>query len=82
MYLTPEMMDVYFSDLSAERLNSELKLFWYGVGSSDFLHDGVIENQEYLENKGVNIEKLFTEGGHTWMNARTYLATTLQKLFK
>ena len=81
-YLTPEMMDVYFADLTAEKLNSDLKLFWYGVGSSDFLHDGVIENQEYLEGKGVRIEKLFTEGGHTWMNARTYLATTLQKLFK
>lgn len=81
-YLTPEMMDKYFSGLTAERLNSELKLFWYGVGTSDFLYNNVIENQEYLDAKGVKYEKLYTEGGHTWMNARTYLSTTLQKLFK
>ena len=81
-YLTPEMMDVYFSDLTAETLNDQLKLYWYGVGTSDFLYNDVIANQEYLDKKGVHFEKMFTDGGHTWMNARTYLATTLQQLFK
>lgn len=81
-YLTPEMMDVHFPDLTAQKLNSELKLYWYGVGTSDFLYQEVLANQAYLDGKGVNYEKLFTEGGHTWMNARTYLATTLKKLFK
>lgn len=81
-YLTPEMMDVYFPELTAEVLNRELKLLWYGVGTSDFLYEQVLENQTYLDEKGVNYEKLFTEGGHTWMNARHYLSTTLQKLFK
>ena len=81
-YLTPEMMDVYFPELTAEVLNRELKLLWYGVGTSDFLYEQVLENQAYLDEKGVNYEKLFTEGGHTWMNARHYLSTTLQKLFK
>lgn len=81
-YLTPEMMDKYFPDLTAEKLNSELKLYWYGVGTSDFLYANVIDNQKYLDAKGVKYEKIYTEGGHTWMNARTYLATTLQKLFK
>ena len=81
-YLTPEMMDKYFPDLTAEKLNSELKLYWYGVGTSDFLYANVLDNQKYLDAKGVKYEKIYTEGGHTWMNARTYLATTLQKLFK
>lgn len=81
-YLTPEMMDVHFPKLTAEVLNRELKLFWYGVGTSDFLYQDVLANQKYLDEKGVRYEKLFTDGGHTWMNARTYLATTLKKLFK
>lgn len=81
-YLTPEMMDVYFPDLTAETINEQLKLYWYGVGTSDFLYQEVLANQAYLEGKGVSFEKMFTDGGHTWMNARTYLATTLQKLFK
>ena len=81
-YLTPEMMDKYFPDLTVEKLNSELKLYWYGVGTSDFLYANVLDNQKYLDAKGVKYEKIYTEGGHTWMNARTYLATTLQKLFK
>lgn len=81
-YLTPEMMETYFPALSADKINSSLKLYWYGVGSSDFLYQGVIDNQNWLDKKGVKIEKMFTEGGHTWMNARTYLAETAQKLFK
>ena len=81
-YLTPEMMDTCFPDLTANVLNDRLKLYWYGVGTSDFLYQEVLKNQAYLDAKGVSYEKMFTEGGHTWMNARTYLATTLQKLFK
>ena len=77
-YLTPEMMDAYFPTFDAKDLN----LFWYGVGTSDFLYQDVLKNQKYLDDKGIAYEKLFTEGGHTWMNARHYLAVTLQRLFK
>ena len=81
-YLTPEMMTKCFPELDAAALDSQLKLFWYGVGTSDFLYEEVLKNQAYLDGLGVHYEKMFTDGGHTWMNARTYLATTLQKLFK
>ena len=81
-YLTPEHMETYFPDLTAETLNKELKLYWYGVGTSDFLYQNVLDNQAWLDGKGVKYEKMYTEGGHTWMNARTYLSTTLKKLFK
>ena len=59
-----------------------IKLVWYGVGSEDFLHDDVIRNREYLDAKGIKHEDMNTGGGHTWMNARTYLNATLQKFFK
>lgn len=79
-YLTPEMMDFYFPQI--ENIMSRFKVVWYGVGTSDFLYQDVLKNQNYLDRKGVSYQKLYTDGGHTWMNARTYLAETLQKFFK
>ena len=79
-YLTPEVMDTYFPDLQSKM--SQLKLMWFGVGTSAFLYQNVLDHQNYFDEKGIKYEKMFTEGGHTWMNARTYLAETLQKFFK
>ena len=79
-YLTPEVMDTYFPDLQSKM--HQLKLMWFGVGTSDFLYQNVLDHQNYFDEKGIKYEKMFTEGGHTWMNARTYLAETLQKFFK
>ena len=79
-YLTPEILDVYFPNIRNDIKN--LDLMWFGVGTSDFLYQNVLDHQAYFDQKGISYEKMFTEGGHTWMNARTYLAETLQKFFK
>ena len=79
-YLTPEMMDAYFPNLATDI--RQLRLMWFGVGTSDFLYRNVLDHQAYFDEAGISYEKIFTEGGHTWMNARTYLAETLQKFFK
>lgn len=79
-YLTPEVMDIYFPNI--ENDIKKLDLMWFGVGTSDFLYQNVLDHQAYFDQKGISYEKMFTEGGHTWMNARTYLAETLQKFFK
>ena len=79
-YLTPEVMDIYFPDIEEEI--KALDLMWFGVGTSDFLYQNVLDHQAYFDQKGIKYEKMFTDGGHTWMNARTYLAETLQKFFK
>lgn len=83
-YLTPEVMEAYFPHLvsDASVLNSGLKLLWTGVGSSDFLYPEVVRNREYFDAKGIAHSDVTTGGGHTWMNARTYLIETLQKFFK
>jgi len=83
-YLTPEMMDTCFPQYgeNPSLLNGQFKLVWYGVGSDDFLYQQVVENRNYLDAKGIRHEDLTTGGGHTWMNARTYLTETLQKFFK
>ena len=59
-----------------------MKLVWIGVGSSDFLYGDVVRNREFFDARGIRHEGITTEGGHTWMNARTYLIETLQKYFK
>ena len=73
-------MDAYFPQV--DRTVAQLKLMWFGVGTSDFLYQNVLDHQAYFDARGIAYEKMFTDGGHTWMNARTYLAETLQKFFK
>ena len=79
-YLTPEVMDAFFPDIN-DRI-AQFKLMWFGVGTEDGLYPDVIRHQDYFDAKGISYDKMFTDGAHTWMNARTYLAETLQKFFK
>ncbi|HNR27682.1 MAG TPA: sialate O-acetylesterase [Bacteroidales bacterium] len=83
-YLTPEVMDLYFPFFtkSPDDINAQFKLMWFGVGEDDFLYRDVVKNREYFDTRGISYQSLTTKGGHTWMNARTYLSTTLQLLFK
>ncbi len=79
-YLTPEMLDKCFPQI--DRIVPQFRLMWFGVGTSDFLYRNVLDHQAYFDARGIRYEKMFTDGGHTWMNARTYLAETLRKFFK
>ena len=83
-YLTPEVFDKYFSGLSAtpDVTNRRLKLLWLGVGNEDFLYERAAAFDELLKARKIEHKSLVTGGGHTWMNARTYLTETLQLLFK
>ncbi len=83
-YLTPEVWDTYFSALSDDpaATNAQLDVFWLGVGKSDFLYQPALTFNQLLTDRGIAHEELITEGGHTWMNARHYLAETLQRIFK
>lgn len=83
-YLTPEVFDKYFPGVSAEpaAANQQLKLLWLGVGKEDFLYQPAVTFMNLLQKKGIAHKTLITEGGHTWMNARRYLAETLPLYFK
>ena len=83
-YLTPEVFDKFFAPIAAkpELADSQLKLLWLGVGKDDFLYKQAVEFEEFLKQKNIKHSSLITEGGHTWMNARHYLAETLQLYFK
>lgn len=83
-YLTPEVFDKYFASSAADpkATNKKLKLLWLGVGKADFLCKQAVEFDDYLKGKNIEHQSFVTEGGHTWMNARHYLAETLQLYFK
>jgi hypothetical protein len=71
-------------ELSAQFMKDArpLKLLWLGVGREDFLYKPAIAFEELLTQGRIEHESLVTGGAHTWMNARHYLAETLERFFK
>ena len=67
---------------SVNKIKENLKLMWLSCGKEDGLYDASTEFVKLLDEKGIENESLFSEGGHTWMNCRLYLSTIAPKLFK
>jgi len=82
-YTATEEFQKNFANWSpdASRLNRQLKLFTIHVGTDDFLYESVKKNIAFFEGKNIRTKNYIVPGGHTWMNCRQYLATTLQELF-
>jgi enterochelin esterase-like enzyme len=68
--------------VDANKINKELKLFTISVGTEDFLYEPVKQNIAMFTEKGLNLKSYIVPGGHTWMNCKQYLSTTLQEIFK
>ncbi len=58
------------------------KLFWMGIGKSDFLYKNNNDLRKYLDSKGHKYTYMETEGGHIWRNWRIYLSEFATKIFK
>lgn len=68
---------------AADKLNSQLRLFWIGCGSADFLYKRNMETVEMLKQHNVrHIYKETPGAGHTWPLWRQYLAELSQQLFR
>ena len=67
----------------ADDTNKKIHLFWLGVGTDDFLYGNARDYMEFLDKKGIRSVKELTHDkyGHTWMNAKYFLAKTLPLLF-
>ncbi len=63
-------------------LKSGLKLLWIGCGKDDFLLGTSRATVEMLRSHGLDLVSKETEGGHTWLNWRDYLAEFAPKLFQ
>ena len=79
-FTSTDIPEVY--DHAAET-NKKIHLFWLGVGTDDFLYGNARDYMEFLDKKGIHSVKEFTHDkfGHTWMNAKYFLAQTLPLLF-
>ena len=83
-YLSPQEMERSYPSIisSPANTNKQLKLLWVSVGSDDFQYKGTVEFMDYLKAKNVKFKSLITDGGHTWMNVKTYVAATTPLLFQ
>lgn len=83
-YTATEEFQKNFSNWTpdADKINNQLKLFTISVGTEDFLYDSVQKNIAMFEDKKVKVKSYIVPGGHTWMNCKQYLATTLEAIFK
>ena len=83
-YTATEEFQKNFTNLTpdAAKINKDLKLFTISVGTEDFLYESVKKNIAMFEEKNVKLKTYIVSGGHTWMNCKLYLATTLQEIFK
>ena len=58
------------------------KLFWIGIGKTDFLIQNNNDLRAYLDSKHHPYTYLETDGGHIWRNWRIYLTEFVPLLFK
>ena len=58
------------------------KLYWIGMGKTDFLYQSTADLRTYLDSHEYPYEYLETDGGHIWRNWRIYLTEFAQKIFK
>jgi enterochelin esterase-like enzyme len=72
-----------FADaLDDATLKHGLKLLWFSTGKDDFVLDTTKATVAMLERHGFDVEYRESEGGHTWINWREYLASFAPQLFK
>lgn len=59
----------------------EMKLVYYAMGTGDFLHGTVAPTRAMLDRQHIAHVYKETDGGHTWVNWRRYLADFVPRLF-
>ena len=58
------------------------RLYWIGIGKSDFLYKNVVDYRAKLDKMEMKYTYVETEGGHTWANWRVYLSQFVSLLFQ
>ncbi|GGE39212.1 enterochelin esterase family protein [Pedobacter psychrotolerans] len=74
-----------YADVDASlknQFNNGLKLYWIGIGKTDFLYQAVADYRKKLDGMGAKYTYVESEGGHTWSNWRDYLVLFAPQLFK
>jgi enterochelin esterase-like enzyme len=64
-----------------QQKNNGYKLYWIGIGKTDFLYKDVTAFRQRLDGIKMPYDYMETEGGHIWVNWRIYLSEFVPKLF-
>lgn len=75
-----KVYDNFDATLKAQMTNG-YKLYWIGMGKTDFLFQSGVEYRAKLDQMGMKYTYVETEGGHTWRNWRVYLSQFVPLLF-
>jgi enterochelin esterase-like enzyme len=65
----------------SKKINSQYKLVWVGCGTDDTLFNSVQAFSQMLTASGVKHTYRESDGAHTWLNWRRYLAEVTPQLF-
>lgn len=65
-----------------KQMKNGYKLYWIGMGKTDFLYQSGVDYRAKLDKMGMKYIYRESEGGHTWTNWRTYLSEFVPMLFK
>ena len=80
-----KMTSKVYSDIDVklkQLKNNGYKLYWIGIGKTDFLFRYNQEYRKKLDDLKMPYEYRECEGGHIWSNWRIYLSEFVPKLFK
>ena len=66
----------------ATQFSNPPRLYWIGIGKTDFLYKDNIDFRKQLDEKGYKYTYVETDGGHIWRNWRVYLTEFAPLLFK
>jgi enterochelin esterase family protein len=64
-----------------QQMENGYKLYWIGIGKTDFLYKANVEYRQKLDDMNMPYEYVETDGGHIWRNWRVYLSQFAPKLF-
>ncbi len=78
---TSKVYQNFDATLEAQKKNG-CKLYWIGMGKTDFLYQAGVDYRAKLDKIGMKYTYVETEGGHTWTNWRDYLSEFAPLLFK
>ncbi|MBM3764768.1 MAG: esterase [Acidobacteria bacterium] len=68
--------------LANTKLKKDLKLMWFGIGTKDFLLETNRGTVALLKKHGFTVTTKETDGAHTWLEWRNYLAEFTPMLFQ
>lgn len=74
-----------YSDIDGtlkKQKDNGLKLYWIGMGKTDFLFQSGVDYRKKLDGMGFKYTYRETEGGHIWKNWRVYLSEFAPLLFR